>query len=282
MSKFENRLPDESVNVGKKNLLVEVFWLLMGVLLVIASFVIVLYFAGGVFARYVPFAWEVQLADTFLATAHAKPEHDDKTLALQKIADKLARGLELPKDMRFRMAYADDAEINAYATLGGYITIHRGLLERVTSENELAMVIAHEMAHVMNRDATDAAGGQLFIGLAMLLLTPAIGVDGLQTVVSATQNLTLMTFSRQDESEADETGLALLARTYGHLGGAKEMFEMLAAVESKYGLLMPPEVLSDHPDTKRRAALVAEEAKKLSVPESGKVLPLPHALRDKN
>jgi beta-barrel assembly-enhancing protease len=278
MTRFENRLPDETVNVSKTNPLVEVFWLLVGIIVSIASFILLLYLAGGVLARHVPFAWEVRLADTLFFQA-ANKAGDPRTVLLQRLADNLAKGLELPKDMRFRVRFVDDDEVNAFATLGGAISIHRGLIETMKSENELAMVIAHEMGHVINRDASDAAGGQVMVGLALLLLTPAIGVDGLQTVVGMTQNLTLMTFSRQDEAEADETAMALLARTYGHLGGAKEVFETLAAVESKYGLLMPPEVLSSHPDTKRRANIIPTWAKKLNVPESGPLKPLPADLK---
>ncbi len=282
MSRFENRLPPEGINVSKSNPLVEVFWLLMGVVLSVVTFVVLLYLMGSLLARHIPFAWETKLTDLTYFQSLSGKAYDPRSLALQRIADDLAKGLELPKDMRFRVSFVDDEEVNAFATIGGHISIHRGLIERLTSENALAMVIAHEMGHIMHRDPADAMGGRLAVGLAMLLLAPVIGVDGLQTVVGTTQNLALMTFSREAEARADEAGVALLARKYGHLGGAREVFEALASYEDKYGLLVAPELLSTHPDTKRRAELVPMQAQKLKVPETGEVRPLPMVLKRKD
>ena len=82
------------------------------------------------------------------------------------------------------MHYDDDADVNAFATLGGHIVVYPGLLEAVPDENALAMVLAHEIAHVRHRH-------------------PIVGLS---------------------RSAADATALETLARAYGHVGGADRFF----------------------------------------------------------
>ncbi len=272
MSRFENRLPPENINVSKNNLLLEFVWLLAGVALSVIALVGVVYVAGSLLARHIPLSWENRIADALYP--RAMPE-DARSLTLQKLADRLAKGLILPQEMRFRLTYVDDNEVNAYASLGGHIHIHRGLITRLNSENALAMVIAHEMAHVLHRDVADSMGGSMAVGAAMLLLSPVIGVDGLNSLVGFVQDLTLKSFSREAEARADDTAIALVGRHYGHLGGAREVFDELAAYEKEAVLLATPELLSTHPDTLRRTNLLIELGKTLNLPLEGRLRPLP-------
>jgi len=278
-AKFQNRLPPENINVSKTNPLLELIALFIGFLLVVAGVTLVLYLAGGVLARQMPFAWEDKLAALVFDQKKADATIDTRSAALQKIADRLAQGLELPAGLHFTVRYVDDATVNAFATLGGRIFVHKGLINRLSSENALAMVIAHEMGHVLHRDPADALGGRLAIALVLNVFSSAIGTDALEGMIGTTSNLTLLSFSREAEHQADALGIALVARLYGHLGGAQQVFNELAAYEGKNALLAAPELLSTHPDSLRRAAFVTQESERLGLSATGALTELPAALR---
>ena len=68
------------------------------------------------------------------------------------------------------MHYDDDAVVNAFATLGGHIVVYQGLLEAVPDENALAMVLAHEIAHVRHRHPIVGLSRSAALGFALMLL----------------------------------------------------------------------------------------------------------------
>jgi Putative Zn-dependent protease, contains TPR repeats len=113
-----------------------------------------------------------------------------------------------------------DPEINAYAMPGGVIVIHSGLILNTRSESELAAVVAHEIAHVSQRHIARMLAGQkgnpLMTGLGVLAGAAAASKspEAAQAIISstiATQLHRQLSFSRQMETEADRTGLRILA-----------------------------------------------------------------------
>lgn len=274
---YENRLPPEGINVGKTNVLAEMLWLLVGFALSVALLVGFLYVAGGLLASYIPFSWEAKLAGRF-SGYNASLYNDPRSQLLQKLADNLAKGTTLPDGMVFHVRYVDDAEVNAYATVGGIVTLHRGLIEQLHSENAIAMVLAHEMAHVIHRDPAQAAGGRIIVALAMHVLAGVVGLDGLDRMADITGSLALLTFSREDEREADSLGVQLVGHYYKHAGGVTEVFEQLAAYEARRGLSVP-EFMNSHPETAGRSESLRAEAEKLGLPLQGVLTPVPPALR---
>lgn len=273
--KYENRLPPEGINVGKTSVLGEVIALLLGFALLVALLVIVLYFAGGQLAGHVPFSWEKSLTRHIAASVSAE---DARTATLQRLANQLAKGASLPEDMAFTIKYVDDREVNAYATLGGVIYMHRGLVERLHSENAIAMVLAHEMAHVIHRDPARAMGGRLLVSLTLNMIGAVIGTGSLNQLAGTTGSLALLSFSREDEHRADLLGLDLVGRHYGHIAGTEEVFRELAAYEAKLGVSIP-EFLSDHPETASRNETLRQEAEKMGFPVDGTLTPVPASLR---
>ena len=272
---YENRLPPEGINVGKTNVLAEVFFMLLGFALSVVALVVFIYISGSFLATYTPFSWEASLARYFVSDAAAV---DERSVHLQKLADTMAQNVSLPEGMIFQVQYIDDAEVNAYATVGGVIRLHRGLLERLHSENAIAMVLAHEMAHVINRDPAQAAGGRLMVALTLNLLMGVVGLDGLDSLAGSSSSLALLTFSREDERQADILGVQLVGSHYGHVGGVTEVFKELAAYESQHGLSVP-EFMSSHPETEGRNATLREEAQKLGIPLDGALTNAPASLR---
>jgi len=136
------------------------------------------------------------------------------------------------------------ASINALALPGGYIYITRGMLEKMESESQLAAILAHETAHVVARDTAAAMTRQT----GMTLLTMATLVSGeaprevQQLVLMANQFLSL-SYSRQDEREADLAGLDYLVDAGYDPNGMVETMQILYELQTR----RPIEFYSTHP-----------------------------------
>jgi predicted Zn-dependent protease len=137
----------------------------------------------------------------------------------------------------YYLAILDTDEINAFATPGGHIFVTRGLVECASSEDALASVIAHEVAHVQLRHAMtgirNARYANVFLGRAAEITDG--GIRELAGVLEDTVNdliTTLMVngFSREKELEADAAALSILASAGYQPFGIKEI---LAALKQK-------------------------------------------------
>ena len=144
---------------------------------------------------------------------------------------------------------SDDKLINAFAAPGGYTYITTGLILSSSNCAELAGVMGHELAHVTERHgvkklesamAVETAGGILF--------GEGAGKENAQVIWGFLQNTT---FSREDESEADEVGLQISKRAGYDPYGLAAFFRKLMAHEGG-----GPEFLSSHPASKKRVRAV--------------------------
>lgn len=139
--------------------------------------------------------------------------------------------------------------INAFAAPGGQVVILRGLLDKATSPEEVAAVLAHEIGHVEARDPTRAA---LRAAGSAGLLTMLIGdFTGGAALAIVGEHLLSASYTRQAEAAADGFALAMLDRASINAEGLAAFFDKLGAMG---GRLDVPEYLSTHPDTADRGA----------------------------
>lgn len=176
---------------------------------------------------------------------------------LQEYVDALTRRLSrhigVPEDLDVRVHVVEGSTVNAFATLGGHIFVFEGLLRELESENSLAMVLGHEVAHLVNRDPLLSTGRGLLVAIALSYVagtTVDLGVVDLES-------LALNVYSREQEQAADLMAVEALYRGYGHIGGATRLFEVLEATESGPGTA---EILSTHPDSDRRVRVIESMA----------------------
>jgi len=150
---------------------------------------------------------------------------------------------------------------------GGLIIVTQGLLDKVESENELAFVLGHELGHYRNRDHIRALGRGIVLSL---FFSVATGSDaaGLGLKVS---DLALRSFSRKQESRADEFALAMVYTQYGHVNEAWRLFERWEDDES-FRELVP--YLSTHPQAGDRVDSLEALALRENWPTSGRVTAL--------
>jgi predicted Zn-dependent protease len=256
MALYENPEIPEGINVSPEHPLKEFAILLLSVSGILVAAALALSLLAGYLVRYVPFAQEQALATRLSANwQQHSATSDQKQQYLQKIADKLAAEMDLSKDMSITVHYSTDDTVNAMATLGGNIIIFQGLIDVLPNENALAMVVAHEIAHVRHRHPIVALGRGFAVLLAISSLT-GVGDEVMQRWVNSMGMITLLSFSRTQEAEADRDALQALLKTYGHVEGA-DAFLDYAAEQPRAELT---ELLSTHPGIEDRVAQIRQFA----------------------
>lgn len=138
----------------------------------------------------------------------------------------------------------DDSTLNAFCAPGGYIYIFTGILKFLDSEDQLAGIMGHEMAHADLRHSTR----QMTEMFGIQLLLELIAGDS-QSVREITAGLIGLTFSRSHEKEADANSVKYLCPTKYNAAGGAGFFEKLI---QKGDSNNPPVFLSTHPDPGNR------------------------------
>ena len=278
--RFENRAPEETVNYADEHPLKEFALLVVGVLGAVALGAALLGFFAGELAARVPFATEREYAQSItLKFEQAKlgPAQRGTRDELRALAGKLAAAMPLPPDMTIRVHYADEPTVNAMATLGGNLVFYRGLLHKLDSEDAIAMVLAHEMAHVYLRHPARAMGRGVAVGLVLSAVSVGAGRSIGGEAAQRAAVLPLLKYSRDQERAADELALRALVKVYGHAGGAADVFKVLgSAVAGEAARLA---ILQTHPLTDERLALLQELSRGNGWPSDGPRTPLAAALR---
>lgn len=175
-------------------------------------------------------------------------------------------------DHNFTFFVIDQPSINAFALPGGYIGVHTGLLEATRSEDELAGVLAHEVAHVTQRHIARAVAAnkrQSLLSTAIMLGALVAGAlggvdsDVMQAGIAVAQGTSAqaqINFTRTNEYEADRIGMAALADAGFDPRGMASFFEMIgrstAPTESRV-----PEFLRTHPVSSSRIAEARSRAR---------------------
>lgn len=157
---------------------------------------------------------------------------------LQAYVNQLGRWIALQSDradIAWNFGVLNAPTLNAFATPGGYIFITRGLLERMQSEAELAGVLAHEIAHVVQRHhlkAMKSAGAMSFGAEALTEVARSRTRNSALTakVVESAKEVMARGLDKNDEYEADRLGMQLAARAGYDPFGLPAVLQMLAAV----------------------------------------------------
>ncbi|MEM6902420.1 MAG: M48 family metalloprotease [Pseudomonadota bacterium] len=278
MVEYSNPIPPDHMNRGDQRIWRDLVVLGLGGVGILFVSLYLLMLLGGVIGRMIPFSYEYALVK-YVSPSSVTRAEAGQAYELQKLADRLAAHMNLPEDMEITVHYSADPQVNAFATIGGQIYILEGLISRVESENELAMVVAHEIAHIKHRDVS----ANLFAALvANLFYMTFIGSEGVDNYAFSTSN-TLLTLgiSREAERMADAAALRALAAEYGHANGSRELFRTLEASlpDQDLSLLDDLEILKTHPSIDKRIAAIETLVNELEVSLHGPLVPLTDGLK---
>ena len=207
---------------------------------------------------FIPVSWEVALGES-MSSQLTPPAQRCTNSKLQSSLDTIVARLAANSSTQvyqFHVTVADTPTFNAFAAPGGYIVIHRALLEATTTPDELAGVLAHEMQHVVRRHATKALVRDLSLGL---LVGATMGdVSGVATFgVQAARTLATLRYSRETEEDADRGGMAAIHAA--HLD-PRGMVTFFTTLKRHADGVQPPAYLSTHPDSDARIAALQKLA----------------------
>jgi predicted Zn-dependent protease len=142
--------------------------------------------------------------------------------------------------------------INAFCMPGGKIAVFTGILEKLQlTDDELAMVLGHEMAHALREHARERIAKNAATSIGANILTQVLGLGQIgQTITGYGAQLLTLRFSRGDESEADLVGMEIAARAGYDPRAAISLWQKMG--EASKG--EPPQWLSSHPAGATRIA----------------------------
>jgi predicted Zn-dependent protease len=169
-----------------------------------------------------------------------------------------ARGPKYP----YTFTIANDADINAFALPGGPVWINRGTLQAAANESQVAAVLAHEIAHIARRHAADQLTKTMIANWGLGLLGAVLGNSGGASAAQVAARLmadgAFLKFSRDDERDADQEGLAIMTRAGWDGRGMVEMLELLQR-KTKQDPAAVAVLTSTHPPPADRVRLIKGE-----------------------
>lgn len=176
---------------------------------------------------------------------------------MRRVGDRIAyvAGPDMPNAQWEFVVFEDDSQINAFAMPGGKVAVYTGIFNVAKTDDDLAIVMGHEVAHVAAGHGNERVSHQLLAAggaLALQVGTKDMDSDQRQLLLAAygagASVGVILPYSRYHESEADEIGLLYAAKAGYDPRAAIGFWERMGA--SSQGA--PPEFLSTHPSSSTR------------------------------
>lgn len=179
---------------------------------------------------------------------------------------------EIYRNTKFTFRVMDSPVVNAFALPGGFVYVTRGLLAHVQNEAQLAVVLGHEVAHVIARHSSQQARraqiGQIGLIAGAVLGQAVLGdqlgdnMGQLLNVGGQALELFMMRYSREAEHESDNLGVSYAKRSGYAAAESAKFFQSLQRISAAEGRALPT-WQSTHPDPGDRAQRVQEIAAKI-------------------
>ncbi|MGH8482525.1 MAG: M48 family metallopeptidase [Nevskiaceae bacterium] len=154
----------------------------------------------------------------------------------------------MPGGTNWEVRVFEDKNINAFALPGGKIGVFTGLLQAAQTQDQLAAVIGHEVAHVIAGHSSERVSESMAAEMGMTAVQAATGVDAQMLSIGANVFF-LLPHSRTHEAEADILGMDYMARAGFDPRAAITLWENMSKAS---GGNKPPELLSTHPSDSTR------------------------------
>lgn len=224
--------------------------LVIGVALLLGGYVVArkIWFSDIDLSYQVSYEQENKLGEIFnslILSQYSVMEDNAADSALHQITDRLVNALDSSK-YRYRFIILNNKTINAFTIPGGNIYVFTGLIELTDTPEELAAVLSHEIGHAEKRHIVSKLMQELSI---TILLSGSTGGDpGL--IAQVLKEIVGNSFSREQESEADQFGLSLLEKAKISPKNLARFFERLNSKDLDYDENL--EILMTHPHNNKR------------------------------
>lgn len=231
--------------------------LVYGLVLCLPLFLLALFLMNtdrlaGWVAQAVPPEQEARIGSLVLAQTRAHTrlvQQGPAHAAITDIGTKLTAGSRYA----YQWFVAENNEVNAFAAPGGVIVVYTGLIAQTSRADELAGVIAHEIAHVEQRHSLKNMIKSASLGV---LLSIAVGDWSGSAIGGWIANLTQLKFSRDAEMEADREGARRMAGAGIAPDHMVDFFARLA--KNEHSIAVPLSILATHPASEERMAALRQ------------------------
>ncbi len=268
----------EGINVTPRHPLIDFAYLLGTVLIASVLIFVTLGFVAEWLTTRISPETERKMGQMLIQVIEDEEIQDDRRIKyLEELLNSLPKqGETIRLPLTIHLLESD--VVNAAIMVGGHVFIHTALLETVKSENELALVLAHELGHFQARDPLKSLGRSLvFVAISAIM---GIGTSGgLAQIVPLTSQLTNLSYSRKQESAADLYALSRVVSRYGHGGHSLDFFKRLETEESQNKLLKMSQYFLTHPLSGARIDDLNQKAAENGWSMEGDATPLPKWLR---
>jgi len=192
---------------------------------------------------------------------------------IEKMVERLVAASERP-DLKYKVTILNSPAINAFALPNGHLYVSRGLIALANDKAELASVLAHEMGHVIARHAAIREDQARQAALISHVVSDVLSDPQMGALALAKSKLTLASFSRAQEFEADGIGVGISARAgFDPFGASRFLTDMQRNADLKPTAGSPDahslDFLSTHPATPERVKNALANARQFSGPGAG-------------
>ena len=201
--------------------------------------------------------------------------YDDPRLEalITKTVDRLVAASDRP-DLAYKVTILNSGAVNAFALPTGQLYVTRGLVALASDTSELSSVLSHEMAHVLAKHASIREDQARQAAIVTRVVTDMGNDPDLTALALAKSKLTMASFSRAQEFEADGIGVGISARAHFDPYGASRFLtamERNAAMKAGKTSLDPrsQDFLSSHPATPERVQNAQANARQYNSPQGG-------------
>lgn len=207
----------------------------------------------------------------YMKTAKKETSGKDASMVV-RVGKKIAAATELylkqnglqdeVKNFSWEFNLVKDNQINAFCMPGGKIVVYDGLMNIISSDDELAVVLGHEVAHAVAKHSNERISQQVVAQYGAQILGAAVSNKSaaVQQVASSVYGVgaqygVMLPFSRKHETEADYMGLILMTMAGYNPEVAVKFWQKMSASSSG----KVPEFMSTHPSDSRRISDIQKE-----------------------
>lgn len=194
-----------------------------------------------------------------------KPSLDrEQNEMLQRVGGRLAEVVfwDIPNARWEFVVFSSPAQVNAFAMAGGKVGVYSGIFDVAKTDDELAVVVAHEISHVVAKHVNERLSEEMLMKVGGGLLAATTGggsltVQGVMLAYGFGSGVVGLGFDRNKEREADRMGLIYMAKAGFDPRAAIALWQRMDELESG-GASPPPSWLSTHPSNLDRMIRLRE------------------------